>query len=68
MKKNHTNLLTPSLFSLSIYEIIYAALFKDYQNVFLSYKFSTLIEKYVSQLGWIHVTVRFFFCLFFVIF
>ena len=31
MKKNHTNLFTPSLFTLSIYEIIYAALFKDYQ-------------------------------------
>ena len=31
MKKNHTNLFTPSLFTLSIYEIIYSALFKDYQ-------------------------------------
>ena len=30
MKKNHKNLFTPSLFTLSIYEIIYAALFKDY--------------------------------------
>ena len=30
MKKKHTNLFTPSLFTLSIYEIIYAALFKDY--------------------------------------
>ena len=28
MKKNHTNLFTPSLFTFSIYEIIYAALFK----------------------------------------
>ena len=32
MKKNHTNLFTPSLFTLSIYEIIYAALFKDNQD------------------------------------
>ena len=32
MKKNHTNLFTPSFFTWSIYEIIYAALFKDYQN------------------------------------
>ena len=31
MKINHTNLFTPSLFTLSIYEIIYAALFKDYR-------------------------------------
>ena len=33
MKKNHTNLFTPSLFTLSIYEIIYAALFKDYPSL-----------------------------------
>ena len=33
MKKNHTNLFTPSLFTLSIYEIIYAALFKDYRLI-----------------------------------
>ena len=31
MKIDHTNLFTPSLFTLSIYEIIYAALFKDYR-------------------------------------
>ena len=31
MKKNHINLFTPSLFTWSIYEIIYAALFKDYR-------------------------------------
>ena len=30
MKKNHIILFTPSLFTWSIYEIIYAALFKDY--------------------------------------
>ena len=30
MKKNHINLFTTSLFTWSIYEIIYAALFKDY--------------------------------------
>ena len=35
MKKNHTNLFTPSLFTFSIYEIIYAALFKDYQFLYL---------------------------------
>ena len=29
MKKNHIILFTPSLFTWSIYEIIYAALFKD---------------------------------------
>ena len=34
MKKNHTNLFTPSLFTLSIYEIIYAALFIDYRITF----------------------------------
>ena len=39
MKKNHTNLFTPSLFTLSIYEIIYAALFKDYQ---ITYQISAL--------------------------
>ena len=37
MKKNHTNLFTPSLFTLSIYEIIYAALFKDYLMVLVCY-------------------------------
>ena len=31
MKKKHINLFTPSLFTSSIYEIIYAALFKDYR-------------------------------------
>ena len=31
MMKNHINLFTPSLFTWSIYEIIYAALFKDYR-------------------------------------
>ena len=36
MKKNYTNLFTPSLFTLSIYEIIYAALFKDYRYRFLA--------------------------------
>ena len=35
MKKNHTNLFTPSLLTLSIYEIIYAALFKDYPSSYL---------------------------------
>ena len=39
MKKNPTNLFTPSLFTLSIYKIIYAALFKDYQIFFISYSY-----------------------------
>ena len=43
MKKNHTNLFTPSLFTLSIYEIIYAALFKDYPFIFLYILASLLI-------------------------
>ena len=34
MKKNHINLFTPYLFTWSIYEIIYAALFKDYPDFF----------------------------------
>ena len=35
MKKKHINLFTPSLFTWSIYEIIYAASFKDYRdNIF----------------------------------
>ena len=38
MKKNHTNLFTPSLFTLSIYEIIYAALFKDYRPYYLTWE------------------------------
>ena len=56
MKINHTNLFTPSLFTLSIYEIIYAALFKDYQlffydiilrnAYFTSYR-STVVKVYV---------------------
>ena len=48
MKKNHTNLFTPSLFTLSIYEIIYAALFKDYHSFILSISshiFLYLVEK-----------------------
>ena len=39
MKKNHINLFTPSLFTSSIYKIIYAALFKDYRNI----SFQTII-------------------------
>ena len=35
MKKNNINLFTPSLFTWSIYEIIYAALFKDYKKIAL---------------------------------
>ena len=33
MKKNHIHLFTPSLFTSSIYEIIYATLFKDYRTI-----------------------------------
>ena len=45
MKKNHTNLFTPYLFTLSIYEIIYAALFKDYQFFYIFYVFFPITPK-----------------------
>ena len=47
MKKNHINLFTPSLFKSSIYEIIYAALFKDYLKVKF-YKQKVIARAYVE--------------------
>ena len=44
MKKNHTNLFTPSLFTLSIYEIIYAALFKDYPFLYILKNFRVYMQ------------------------
>ena len=47
MKKNHINLFTPSLFASSIYEIIYAALFKDYPLFSKKMAAAALVVKYV---------------------
>ena len=57
MKKNHINLFTPSLFTSSIYKIIYAALFKDYRYIIYWILFSLIMsifdQHFICCLYWL---------------